>query len=49
MLWVLAVVCTGLWIWGEYTGFTLGNSIHLLLVIAFIAAIIRLIRGKPFR
>jgi hypothetical protein len=36
-----------LWLLGVVTAYTLGGLIHILLVIAVIAVLLRLIRGKP--
>jgi hypothetical protein len=46
MLWTLAVILIILWLLGLVTSYTLGGFIHLLLVIAVIAILVRLIQGK---
>jgi len=46
MLWTIAVVLVVLWLLGMVTSFTLGGFIHVLLVIAVIAILIRLIQGR---
>ena len=46
MLWTIAIVLVGLWLLGVVTSYTLGGFIHILLVLAIIAVLIRLIRGK---
>jgi hypothetical protein len=46
MLWTIAVVLVILWLLGLVTAYTLGGFIHLLLVIAIIAILIRVINGK---
>lgn len=46
MLWTIAVILMILWLLGMITGYTIGNFIHILLVIAIISVLIRLIRGK---
>ena len=46
MLWTIAVVLVVLWFLGMVTSFTLGGFIHVLLVIAVIAILIRLIQGR---
>jgi len=46
MLENLAVVLIVLWLMGLLTSYTLGGLIHLLLVIAVIAILLRLISGR---
>ncbi len=46
MLWTLAVVVIALWLLGMLTSYTLGGLIHLLLVIAIIAVLLRVIQGR---
>jgi len=46
MLWTIAVVLLILWLLGIVTSYTLGGFVHILLVIAIIAILIRLIKGK---
>jgi hypothetical protein len=46
MLELIAVVLIVLWLLGLVTSFTLGGLIHLLLVIAAIAILLRLISGR---
>jgi Family of unknown function (DUF5670) len=36
-----------LWLLGLVTSYTIGGFIHILLVIAVIALLIRVIRGRP--
>ena len=49
MLVTIAVLLVVLWLLGLVTSYTLGGFIHLLLVIAIIAVLIRVIRGEnPF-
>jgi hypothetical protein len=47
MLESIIVVLLVLWLLGVVTAYTLGGFIHILLVIAVIAVLLRLIRGKP--
>jgi hypothetical protein len=47
MLESIIVVLLILWLLGVVTAYTLGGFIHILLVIAVIAVLLRLIRGKP--
>ncbi len=46
MLWTIFVVLLLLWLLGMITGYTLGGFIHILLVIAIAAALIRIIQGR---
>ena len=46
MLWTIAVILIVLWLLGLVSGYTLGNFIHILLVIAIIVVLIRVIQGR---
>jgi hypothetical protein len=46
MLWTLCVVLIVLWLLGLVSGYTMGGVIHVLLVIAIIAVLIRVIQGR---
>jgi len=46
MLWTIAVIFLILWLLGLVTGYTLGNFIHILLVIAIIVVLVRVIQGR---
>jgi hypothetical protein len=46
MLWTIAVILIILWALGLVTGYTLGNFIHILLVIAIIVVIVGFIQGR---
>jgi hypothetical protein len=46
MLWTIAVVLLILWLLGMVTSYTLGGFIHILLVLAVIAVLIRIIQGR---
>jgi hypothetical protein len=46
MLELIAVLLIVLWLLGVLTSYTLGGIIHLLLVIAVIAILLRLISGR---
>lgn len=49
MLETFAVVLITLWILGFVSAYTLGGFIHILLVIALVAIVIRIIQGRrPF-
>jgi Family of unknown function (DUF5670) len=46
MLYTLAVVLVVLWLLGLVSSYTLGGFIHVLLVVAVIAVLIRIISGR---
>lgn len=46
MLWTIAVVLVILWLLGLVSGYTIGNFIHILLVIAIIIVLLRVIQGR---
>ncbi len=46
MLWTLAVLLLVLWGLGLVTSYTLGGFIHILLVLAVVAVLVRLIQGR---
>ena len=46
MLWTIAVVLVILWMLGLVTGYTMGNFIHILLVVAIIVVLVRVIQGR---
>jgi len=46
MLWTIALVLIILWGLGLITGYTIGNFIHVLLVIAIIIVLVRIIQGR---
>jgi hypothetical protein len=46
MLWTIAVILVILWLLGMVTSYTLGGFIHLLLLVAIIAVLIRIIQGR---
>lgn len=46
MLWTLVLVLLVLWALGLATSYTLGGLLHLLLVVAVIAAVFQLITGR---
>jgi len=46
MLYTIAIVLLVLWAIGLVSSYTLGGFIHILLVIAIIAILLRIIRGK---
>jgi hypothetical protein len=46
MLWTLFTILLILWLLGVVTSYTLGGFIHILLVLAIVAVLIRLIQGR---
>jgi uncharacterized protein DUF5670 len=46
MLYTLAVILIILWLLGLVSGYTMGNFIYILLVIAIIMILVRLIQGN---
>jgi predicted membrane protein len=46
MLWTIAVLLLILWAIGLVSSYTLGGFIHILLVLAIIAVLVRIIQGR---
>jgi len=46
MLWTICVVLLVLWLLGIVTAYTLGGFIHILLLLAIAAVLIRIIQGR---
>jgi hypothetical protein len=46
MLWTIAVILLILWLVGMVSSYTLGGFIHILIVLAVIAVLVRLIQGR---
>jgi hypothetical protein len=46
MLWTIAVLLLILWLLGMVSSYTLGGFIHILLLLAIVAVLIRLIQGR---
>lgn len=46
MLILIATILVVLWILGLVTAYTMGGFIHILIVVAIIAVLVRIIRGK---
>ena len=46
MLWTIFVILLILWLLGLVSSYTLGGFIHILLVLAVVAVLIRLIQGR---
>ena len=45
-MWTIAVILIILWLLGLISGYTMGNFIHVLLVVAIIVMLIRIIKGR---
>jgi hypothetical protein len=46
MLWTIFIILLALWFLGMVSSYTLGGFIHLLLLAAIAAALIRIIQGR---
>jgi asparagine N-glycosylation enzyme membrane subunit Stt3 len=46
MLWTIVALLLILWLLGMISSYTLGGFIHILLVLAVVAVLIRLIQGR---
>ena len=46
LIWVIAVVLVVLWGLGLATSYTMGGLIHVLLVLAIVAVLVRVIMGR---
>jgi uncharacterized protein DUF5670 len=46
MLWTISLVLVIMWLLGMVTSYTLNGLLHLLLVLAIIAVLIRVIQGR---
>ena len=46
MLWMIAAIFFVLWGVGFLTSYTVGGSIHILLLLALVAVIVRVIQGR---
>ena len=46
MLWTIAIILVLMWLFGMITSYTLSGFIHLLLVLAIAAVLIRVIQGR---
>ena len=47
MLETIIVILLVMWLLGMVSSYTMGGLIHLLLVLAIIAVLVRIIRGRP--
>lgn len=46
MLWTVAVVLLILWGLGLVTGYTMNGFVHVLIVVAIVAVLVRIITGR---
>ena len=46
MLWTLAVLLTVLWALGLVTAHSMGGFIHILVILAVVAVIVRIVQGR---
>lgn len=46
MLWTIAVVLVLMWLLGMITSYTMSGFVHILLVVALIAVLVRVIQGR---
>jgi len=46
MLWLIFTIVLVMWLLGMISGYTLGGFLHLLLIIAVAAVLIRVIQGR---
>ena len=46
MLWTIAVILLVLWGLGLVTSYTMGGFIHILVILAVVAVLVRVIQGR---
>jgi len=46
MLWTVAVILLILWALGLTTGYTMSGFVHVLIVLAIVAVLVRIITGR---
>jgi asparagine N-glycosylation enzyme membrane subunit Stt3 len=46
LLWTIAVILLVLWLLGMVSSYTLGGFIHILLILAIVAVLVRIIQGR---
>ena len=47
MLWLIFTILFVLWLLGMVSAYTFGGFLHILLVVAVAAVLIRIIQGRP--
>jgi len=45
-IWLVAVILVVLWVVGLATTYTMGGLIHVLLILALVAVVVRLVLGR---
>lgn len=46
MLWTIFLILFVLWLAGMVTSYTMGGFIHILLILAIVAVVVRLMQGR---
>ncbi|HSB15540.1 MAG TPA: lmo0937 family membrane protein [Bryobacteraceae bacterium] len=46
MLWLIFWILLAMWLLGMVTSYTLGGFLHILLILAVVAVLIRVIQGR---
>jgi hypothetical protein len=46
MLWLIFAILLAMWLLGMISGYTLGGFLHVLLIVAIAAVLIRVIQGR---
>ncbi len=46
MLWTIAVILMLMWLLGMITSYTMSGFVHILLVVALVAVLVRVIQGR---
>ena len=46
MLWTIFVILFAMWLLGMVTSYTMGGLLHILLILAVAAVLIRIIQGR---
>lgn len=46
MLWTIAVILLVLWGLGLVTSYTMGGFIHILVILAVVAVVVRIVQGR---
>ena len=46
MLWTISIILLVLWLLGLVSSYTMGGYIHILLILAIVAVLVRLITGR---
>ena len=46
MLWTIAIILLVLWLLGMVSSYTMGGFLHIFIILAIVAVVIRLIQGR---